>query len=152
MTKAPEATNDIAAIKPIDREVEILHPKTREPLGIAVTMVSLDDDRMTKLRRRIQDERIRLEARGKQFKSEDIENNTSALLFGASTGWRWYNPTGNEGDKDYDASKMPSFNGEVPQFNPRNFDAVITALPWFKSQLMEAASETESFFDNSKPS
>lgn len=138
--------SDLADIKPVSRTVEIRHPGTGRPLGVRVTLVSLDDERLAKVRRAIQDKRLHLESRAKTFKSEDIEANRKTILTTAMTGWEWYNPTGKEGDEGYDAEAMPEFGGNVPEFNRKNTNAVIEALPWFGDQINEALGETESFF------
>ena len=136
---------DIADIKPIERTVEITNPGTGAPLGIRVRIMSIEDERLKKIKRNITDERFKLDSKGKSLKTEDVERNSNMLLFTASLGWDWYNPTGNEGD-------APTFKGEVPEFNQRNFIDLIQALPWFADQLREEIDETKSFFDNSNRS
>lgn len=140
---------DLSSIKPGERTIEIEHPATGAPLGIRVGIVSLDDDRLKRLKRNITDESLKLQAKGKAFKVEELERNSKSLLFGATTRWEWYNPTGKEGDEGYDAKAMPDFNGEIPEYNQKNFNAVIEALPWFADQLREALEDTKGFFDNS---
>lgn len=143
---------DISAIKSTDRKVEINHPATGAPIGVRVKLVSIDDDRLKKIKRNITDRRLYLEQRGKSFKAEEIEENKNDLTFGAMLDWEWYNPTGKEGDTDYDPDAMPDFHGAVPEFNRKNVIAVITELTWFGDQVNEAIGETKDFFDNSKPS
>jgi len=139
--------SDLANIKPVARTIEILHPATGRPLGVRVDLVSLDDERLSKVRRSITDKRLYLEARGKTFKAGEIEDNRLSILSAAMTGWNWYNPTGeNEGEEGYDAEAMPTFNDEVPAFNIVNVRAVLTSLKWFGDQINEALGETESFF------
>lgn len=142
--------SDLTQIVPTDRSIEILHPATGETLGVRVGLVSIDDDRLTKVKRAITDRRIHLDARGKSFKAEEIEDNRNQILFTAMTGWDWYNPTGKEGDKDYDADAMPDFNGDVPDFNRKNVMDVFAKLPWFADQINEAIGDTRAFFSNSK--
>ncbi len=142
---------DLATIKTAERTFEILHPGSGDKLGVRCTIVHVDDERLMKVKRHITDRRLYLEARGKQFKSEEIEENKQNLLFAATTDWEWYNPTGAEGDKEFDANAMPSFNGEIPDFTRKNFNNVITALPWFGDQINAEVGETKAFFDNSKP-
>lgn len=142
---------DIANIKPTDRTVDIVDPGTGLPLGIRVRVVSIDDDRLKRLKRQITDESLRLQSKGKSYKSEELERNSDILLFTASLGWEWFNPTGNEGDDGYDAEAAPSFEGEVPEFTQKNFLAVVRALPWFADQLRNEIDETKAFFGNSKP-
>lgn len=144
--------SDIANLTPSARTVEITHPGTGAKLGIRVHLVSLDDERLKKVRRTITDRRLHLEARGKSFKAEDYEENRLALLSASITGWEWYNPTGDKGDKGYDPAAMPSFEGSVPEYKPVNVRSVLSKLSWFGDQINEAVAETDSFFDHSKSS
>lgn len=137
---------DIANIKPVARTIEIRHPATGRPIGIRVSLVSIDDERLTKVKRAITDKRLHLEARGKTFKAEEIEENRIKINMTAMTGWEWYNPTGKQGDEGYDAEEQATFNGEVPDYKPSNVRAVLTELSWFGDQINEAIGETESFF------
>ncbi len=144
---------DIAGIKTTDRTIEIVHPGTGEKLGIRVSLVSIDDERLMKVKRSITDRRLYLEARGKTFKAEEIEENRINLLIAATIGWEWYEQPAilDENKKIIkEAVERPSFNGEVPEFNRRNVLAVINMLSWFGDQINEAIGETNSFFDNSK--
>lgn len=140
---------NIADIKPVERTVEINNPATGAPLGIRVRIMSIEDDRLKRIKREITDERFKLESKNKSLKSEDVERNGNRLLFAATLGWEWYNPTGKEGIDGFDADAMPEFNGEVPEYNQRNFMAVIKELPWFADQLREEIDETKAFFVNS---
>lgn len=137
---------DIANIKTGDRTVEILNPVTDAPLGIRWTIMHTDDDRLKPIRRRIQNDRNALEAKGKWAKADEVEANKFALMFGASLGWEWYNPTGKPGDEGYDPEQAPVFHDEVPTFNQRNVIAVLKELPWIDAQLQEAFGETKDFF------
>ena len=125
---------DITELKPTERFIEIVHPANGKELGIKVSILSINDVKLKKIKRRIQDERLRLEARGKSFKSEDIEENLNDVLFNAITGWEWY------GDVD--------FNGEKPLFNQKNVKDVFEELPWFKTQVEEAITDEQAFFQN----
>ena len=139
-------------LKPVERTIEITHPATGVPLGVRVTLMSIDDDRLKRVKRQITDESLKLQSKGKAFKAEELERNSRTLLFTATTGWEWYNPTGNEGDHGYDADALPEFDGGQPDYNQRNFLAVVERLPWFGEQVREAIDETKAFFDNSKAS
>ena len=131
---------DLANMQPSERTIEILDPGSKRPVGVRVTVVSIDDDKLTKVKRAITDKRLYLEQRGKSFKSEDIEENRNNILLASITGWEWYNPDPS------DAANHAMFNGEVPEFNRRNVANVITTLRWFGDQINEAIGETESFF------
>lgn len=139
---------DIAAIKPTDRTVEITNPATNQPLGIRCRVVSIEDDRLKALKRRITNDTLTLQSKNKALKADELEHNGKMLLFTATLGWEWYNPTGSEGDDGYDAGAMPDFHGEVPDFNQKNFVRIITELPWFADQLREEIDETKAFFTN----
>jgi len=137
---------DIASIKPSERMVEIVHPKTEKPIGIRVSVMSMTDERMKKIRRAIQNEKLRLDARGKNFKAEDVEANQNDLLFSAMTGWQWYNPTGEKNDKDFDADADATFHGKKPEFTKQNVIAVLTELEWIADQISAAISDEKAFF------
>lgn len=139
---------DLSALKPVERSIEITNPGTGEPLGVRVTIMSIDDDRLKRQKRAIRDEANRLAAKGKSMRAEQEEENSRSLLFAATTGWEWYNPTGKEGDEGFDESAAPNFNGEVPEYNQKNFMNVIKTLPWFATQLVAEIDEERAFFTN----
>ncbi len=123
---------DICELKPVERTIDIVHPKTGEALGITVNIISLNDPKIATLKRRIQNQRLDLERRGKGFKADDVEENFTNLLIAAITGWEW---------KD-DAT----FHGEKPELNEKNIKEVFKELPWFKNQIADAIGDEESFF------
>lgn len=127
--------NDLANIKPGERTIEILHPSTGEKLGLRITIMSTDDDRMRKINRRITDEALRKRQKNKAFSAEEIEDNALALIVQAVTGWEWY------GDD-------VSFEGEKPDYSPINVRKVVTKAAFIRSQLEEELGETKSFFQN----
>ena len=124
---------DISGIKSSERIIEMMHPATKELLGIRVSLMSLDDPRMKKIKRKITDDRLHLEARGKHFKAEQIDDNRNALTFGAMTGWDWY-------------GQDVTFKGQKPEFNRANVYSVFDELTWFRDQLDEEIGETKAFF------
>ena len=138
---------DILKMTPSERVVEIVSPGKKEPIGVRVTLVHIDDDRLKKLRRSIQDNKSRLESKGKYFKSDDIESNTFELTFATMTGWEWYNPTGAENDANFDKDREPTLNGERnPAFNKKNVFQVFEKLPWFLEYIGKEVGDDESFF------
>jgi hypothetical protein len=137
---------DLSTLVPSERIVEIVSPATKAPLGIRVTIMHIDDSRLKTLKRKLQDERQRREQRGKIISAEMQDENLSELTFATMTGWEWYNPTGVKSDKGYNADKEPKFDGKVPEFTKANVFAIFDKLPWFRDQIGEAVSETESFF------
>lgn len=138
---------DISTLTPKERIVEILNPATDAPIGIRVSLISISDPRMKKIKRKIQDAKLRLDARGKSFKAEDIEDNTNETIFSALTSWEFYNPTGKTGDKGYDADAHASYRGDKsPAFNQKNVYAILNELEWFADQLAEAIGDQKAFF------
>lgn len=139
---------DLSQIKTGDRKIEILHPAHGDRVGIGVSLMSIDDERMSKVKRQITDRRMYLEARGKTFKAEELEENKITILTTAITGWDWYNPTGTEGDKDYDPDGQATWNGEVPEFTRKNVTAILSdpKAVWLQDQINEAVGETKAFF------
>ena len=123
---------DISNLKPVERVIDILNPKTDDELDIKVSIISLNDPKMSKIKRNIQNKRLTLEKKGKNFDSAELEENENLLLLNAVTGWTW--------GKDAD------FHGEKPEFNEKNFKAVIKELPWFKNQILEAVGDEKAFF------
>lgn len=125
---------DLADIKPVERVIDILHPSTGEKIGVSVTVLSINDEKMAAAKRRIQNKKLELDRRGKTFKADDLEENEMELLTTAITGWNW------EGDVD--------FHGEKPAFNEKNVKAVLKELTWFKQQIMEAVGDEKAFFQH----
>lgn len=123
---------DLSTLKPVERTIEILNPVNGQEIGVRISLVSINDERLKKVKRRIQDEKLRLEARGKNFKSEDIEENRNVLIFNAITGWDWSGDT--------------NFHGEKPVFNLKNITDVMNELPWLREQVEEAISDEQAFF------
>lgn len=125
---------DLANIKPVERIIDIVHPSTGEKIGVSVTVLSINDEKMAAAKRRIQNKKLELDRRGKTFKADDLEENEMELLTTAITGWNW------EGDVD--------FHGEKPAFNEKNVKAVLKELTWFKQQIMEAVGDEKAFFQH----
>lgn len=134
-------------LKPSERVIEILSPKNQEPIGIRITLVHVDDPRLKKLKRQIQDESSRLSQRGKIFKAEQLESNIQEVVFTAMTGWEWYNPTGQKGDAGYDATRTLELDGDKnPPFTKANVLKVFEVLPWFLEQIKKELDNSEAFF------
>lgn len=134
---------DISGIKPNERTVEIMHPGTGTPIGVRVQVMSIEDERLKRIKREFSDARFKLDQKNKALKTEDVEANDRRLLFAATLGWEWYHAEGQETPASFD-------NDEHPEYNQRNFTAVITKLPWFADQLREEIDETKAFFGDSK--
>lgn len=129
--------SDISQIGYVERTVAILHPATKEPIGVSVTLMSPDDKRMTRVKDKITNERLSLESKGKAFKADQVKANRNLILFTAMTGWEW------EGEANWD--------GEKPDLTPKNVNDVFDRAPWFMKQVDDAFSELESFFTEANP-
>lgn len=127
---------DISEINYVEKTIEILHPATKEPIGINVKVMSPDDPRLDRIKTNIMDQRLALEAKGKNFKAEQINKNRDMILFRAITEWEWTGTT--------------NFEGEKPELNQVNVLAVFNKLPWFRKQIDEGFSELEGFFNATK--
>lgn len=125
---------DLANIKPVEElMIEIQHPGSFKPLGIRVSIRSIDDEKMKGIKREIQNARIKLEQRGKAFTADQLDNNTNRLMFKAMTGWDWY-------------GEDVSFHGQKPAFNEDNVMRVFDELTWFLDQVADKVTETKDFF------
>lgn len=128
---------DISAVKPTTIMVDIIHPGTAEKIGVVVSLSSLMDEKMKKVKRRIQDKSYELGRKGKGYSAEDIDTNTNLIVFTAMDGWSW--------GKDPDGEEA-TFHGDKPAFTQANVFKVFNELPWFREQLEEKTGETKSFF------
>lgn len=138
---------DLATIKPSEITLDIVHPANDElKVGLRIGLLSMTDPRMKKVRRKILDEKLRRESKGKNFKAEEIEENQNELILNAMTSWEWYNPTGKIGDKGFDADADLTFHGQKPEFTRKNVFDVLNELEWVAEQISEAISDEKRFF------
>jgi hypothetical protein len=128
---------DLSKVIPSQVMLDIKYPGTTRSTGVTVELMSLDDERMRKLKRSLIDRRQKLEARGKVFSADELETNGSEVAFAAIVGWSW--------GKDEDGDEA-TFQGEKPELSRANVMAVFTALPWFREQIDVKIGERESFF------
>ena len=96
---------DIALIKPVDRKVKILHPATKEEIGIVVTIMSPRDKRLDGLRNQQAQKQLNLQTKNKSQKVDDLKSDRRKILFAAITHWEWGVDANGEAN---------SFNGESP--------------------------------------
>lgn len=130
---------ELSSIKPSEILLKILHPATGKYIGVTVSLMSITDERMKPVLNHIRNEKLRLEARGKNFKAEQIDENGVDIAFRAMTGWVW--------EKDDDGDDA-TFHGKKPEYTPANIKAVLAELPWFKSQIDTKISEEKDFFQH----
>ncbi len=132
---------DYSKVAPQDRSIKIIGPDG-ELTGISVVVMSVNDDRLKAARRKIQDRRIYLEARGKSFKSEELDENQSTVAFTAIVSWDWGN------DKH---GKPNTFGEKPPVLDRKTAFAVFEKLGWIRDQIMAEISDEKSFFKDSAP-
>lgn len=128
---------DLAKRKTSERIIQIKDPATGVEIGVSVTLMSLDDERMKTLRRQIQDRKNKQEMKGKPLTAEEIEENGYKIAFGAMTAWNWA--------KDPDGEEN-TFNGKKPEFTYAVARLVFMELPWFLQQINEAFGDEKGFF------
>lgn len=141
---------DISVYQPSERIIEITSPgRDVKNLGIRVSLMSIADPRMKRIKRKIQDRKLHLEARGKNFKADEIEDNRNDITFEAMTGWQWYkiDADGNEAAD----GEQATFHGKVPAFVRKEVYGVFDELSWFRDQIDEAIGEEKDFFAQSAP-
>lgn len=121
-------------------EVELLHPVSRAPLGVFVTVLGSDSDTFKELLRSRVDERIRREAlarkRGRELETPTVaqrEAESIETLCACTTGWR----TGDE--------PTLTLHGEALPFSIPNAKRVYTDLLWVRKQVDEAVADLENF-------
>lgn len=132
---------DISNIKVVERNIEIKNPATSALLGITIGLVSVDDEKLKTLRRRIDDRSQKLAAKGKAFSAEELEDNTNEIAFTAMNWWKW--------EKDADGEEA-TYHGEKPELNRRNAFAIFKEIGWFRTQITAALNEEEAFFAKSQ--
>lgn len=121
----------LGGLTQVHRKIEIKHPKTKAPIGVSITLCSIDDDRLKVLKRKILDRRLHLEARGKTFKAEEIEQNQNEITFNSIVEWDWYGLT---------------YEGKKPELNRKNALEIFEKYPIFAEQINEEIGDTASFF------
>lgn len=123
---------ELSKIKPSERFIEILHPGTGEKIGIKVSLVSLKDERISNVRRKIQNKNLERETRRETITTEELENNSFHLVFNCMTSWDWY------GDITFENTK--------PEFTEANVKKVFKELNWFQEQIEKALDDSKAFF------
>lgn len=127
---------EYSEVLPIDRTVDIIGPDG-DSTGIKIVVCSINDERMKRLRRRIQDKRLSQDAKGRALKGDELNENRNEVAFAAIQSWDW--------GKDKDG-KPNTFNGKPPELTRKNAFDVFEKLYWIRDQVEEAISDEKSFF------
>lgn len=119
---------DISSIIPQDEiEVELLHPKTQEPLGAFVTLAGPSHPEVSAKIRNILDR-----SRGKKTTSEQDERDGLELLCTRILGWRGFKKEGQE-------LAFSKSNVQELLSDRKNF--------WIRRQIMEKLDDQANFFN-----
>lgn len=121
---------DLSKIVAIEKEIDITHPVSGEPIGLRIKLLPGSNKQVEKVRREIANERI---SKGdKKFTADDLENGAYRIVIASVSDWEWLGDT--------------TFKGEKPECTAANIRKVLDALPWMKDQIDRAISDTASFF------
>lgn len=113
---------DISTIKAVEQRIDILHPGNDEKIGLAITLLPMDDPKVKGVINKLANHR--LARKNKKVTVEESESQSVEICATAVTGWEW------DGDL--------TFHGEKPECTPRNVAKVLQELPWIRRQVDEA--------------
>lgn len=123
---------DISTLSPGEREIQLDRPGSQEKLPIWITLMSADDARLKRYQRQLLDRQSERQRKGKFLSAEEKEKAIVDLLARTITGWRW----------------EAKYKGEIPEFSHKKAVEILSDenIPWFFTQINEAAGDTEHFF------
>mgnify|MGYP003574909748 CR=1 FL=1 len=118
--------------------VDILDPRTEEPLGVKVTLRSAGSAKAKKVLRAHQKERLERFQRNKlNVDVEKMEKQEEERVASCIEHWDWGSHT---------------YKGEKPENTMRWYLRLMNEQPWFFNQCKEAAEKPENFPGNSATS
>lgn len=129
---------DLGTIRSQNSTVEIVHPGTGKKTGLILELRPMHDDAVKRVTNSIKDHRLKLAARNKNFKAEELESGRFEILSAAIAGWSW--------GKD-DDGKEASFAGEQLKYTPVNVRRILE-IDWIADQVDEALGDTGRFFQS----
>lgn len=129
---------DLATLSPVTRKVDILHPQTGEPIGLAINLRPSSHPEVQRVRRKWLNERLSSKGRGNKVTAEQVEANALDQIIAAIESWTW----GEGAD-----GKPCTLNGEAPELSPESARKVLKAGGGFiKDQLDEELGDVAAFF------
>lgn len=128
---------DLAKIQPKECDCEITHPGNGKKTGLKFQVMSISDDRMQNIRRKLADKTLAKRQRNKLIAQAEIDQNRLDLLFNACTGWTW---------GESEDGVQANWNGDQPEFNNKNVMEVFKTVPQIADQLDIFIGEEERFF------
>lgn len=127
--------NDIANIKAEDRDVNLLHPKTGDELGLVFHLRSPYDDEVQKVQREWQNMRLHPKRRNKAITAEELDALQEKRIIAAVKGWTWADPE-------------LSLRGERPEYSAQVLKSWLRddSLKWIRDFLVDETEDLASFF------
>lgn len=109
-------------------EVDILNPKTGDPIGLTVKICGPDSDRSRRIRRQQIEERVR---RRKPMSAVDLEADGLKIIAASVMSWNF--------------KEGVTIDGKVPACTPSEIEAVLRRFPFIRDQLDVAAGDRAGF-------
>lgn len=115
---------DLSTLVPVERTVDVLHPKTRKPTGLKLAVAHESDPRVVEATRKIFDEA--------RASNEPDPDRGRRLTMAHVVGWEW---TGEA-----------TFNGERPAFSPEAL-ADVCKVPPVAAAIFKAVGDEAGFYE-----
>jgi hypothetical protein len=110
-------------------EVDILDPKTLDPIGLKIVIAGPDSDRQKKARRNILNNRLR--KRTQKVTAEQIEEENLEVLAMSTVSWTF--------------AEGVTIDGKVPFCNPKNAEDIYRRFPLILDQVSAQAGDRGNF-------
>ena len=125
-------------VKATERQYELLHPKTDEPMGLTFTLRPDTSPEVKAFERNWLNQQLR-RSRGKMPTAEQLEQKQLEQVVASVAGWAW---SKNARGEDPDWQGMPEFSvGKLREF--------LTEFSWAQKQLSQELGSEGDFFGNS---
>lgn len=124
---------DLNTIKTVDRDVNLVHPKTGEELGLVFHLRAPDTDEVKSVNRKWQNKRLQPKNRNKAITSEELENVSDNRIKAAVTGWKW-------------TDSELTLDGEQPEYSKQTLHAMLKDHAWIREFLSDECEDVTAFF------
>lgn len=112
--------------------LSLKHPVTLEPIGIKLTVLGEDSDKIRKLKRRQLN--MRLKNQSKKLTAEELEANANEVYAAAITGWEW--------------AEGVTLDGDRPECTPESVARFLSRFLWAKQQVDDHMADKSAFLSN----
>jgi len=132
-------TLDIVAKSDEGSEIELLHPVSKEPLEMFITVAGFDSKIATKFTRKLQNKRLAQMKKKKDLSfdlsQDDLDDGSLNLLAECTLGWR--------------SSEGADFllDGKPLAFSKENAKKLYQRFPWIKEQVDAWVGDRANFLD-----